>query len=106
MSVLSKSDLLTKIKERIGEDSSDEALSFIEDVTDTLDDFESKVKGDGEDWKAKYEENDKAWRERYKSRFFDGASDEHKDTPPNGAHSESDEENDEEAPETFDELFS
>ena len=61
--------LLSKIKERIGEDTSDEALRFIEDVTDTIDDYESKTK-DNTDWKKKYEDNDAEWRKKYKDRFF------------------------------------
>lgn len=75
MSVLNSDQLLAKIKERIGEDSSDEALSFIEDVTDTLNDYESKTK-DNTDWKQKYEENDVNWRNKYKERFFSGKKDE------------------------------
>lgn len=79
MAILNKDDFMKKIKERIGEDTSDEALAFMEDITDTFNDLESKSKGDGTDWKTKYEENDKMWREKYKSRFFDGTD---KDTPP------------------------
>ena len=69
MPALSKDQLLSKIKERIGEDTSDEALRFIEDVTDTIDDYESKTK-DNTDWKKKYEDNDAEWRKKYKDRFF------------------------------------
>lgn len=72
MAILNKDDFMKRIKERIGEDTSDEALAFMEDVTDTFNDLESKSKGDGTDWKSKYEANDKMWREKYKSRFFDG----------------------------------
>ena len=74
MSVLNSDQLLAKIKERIGEDSSDEALSFIEDVTDTLINYENITK-DSTDWKAKYEENDANWRNKYKERFFSGKKD-------------------------------
>lgn len=69
MPALSKDQLLAKIKERIGEDTSDDALQFIEDVTDTIDDYESKV-NDKTDWKKKYEDNDNEWRKKYKERFF------------------------------------
>lgn len=77
--VKSKADILEAIKKRIGEDSSDEALSFLEDVTDTLNDYDEKAKGDGTDWKSKYEENDKQWRDRYRERFFSGSSDNDKE---------------------------
>ena len=69
MAVLSREDFLSRIQGQIGEDTSDEAMKFIEDMTDTFDDYANRI-GDKEDWKAKYEENDKAWREKYKSRFF------------------------------------
>ena len=71
MAVRTKDELLEIIKERIGDDTSDETISFIEDITDTLSDYEGKAtKSDEEDWKTKYEENDKMWREKYRERFF------------------------------------
>ena len=65
MAVKSKEEILEAVKKYVGEDVSDEALGFIEDLTDTLDDRE-----DPEEWKRKYEENDADWRRRYKERFF------------------------------------
>lgn len=71
MSVRTKDELLEIIKGRIGDDSSDETISFLEDITDTLSDYEEKAtNSDTEDWKTKYEENDKMWREKYRERFF------------------------------------
>ena len=71
MAVRTKDELLEIIKGRIGDDSSDETISFLEDITDTLSDYEEKAtKSDEEDWKTKYEENDKMWREKYRERFF------------------------------------
>lgn len=71
MAVRTKDELLEIIKERIGDDSSDETISFLEDITDTLSDYEEKAtNSDTEDWKTKYEENDKMWREKYRERFF------------------------------------
>lgn len=72
MAVISKEDLLKRISERIGDDNSDEALSLLEDVSDTITDFEKR---DSEDWKAKYEENDEKWRKKYRERFENGAPD-------------------------------
>lgn len=74
MAVKTKDELIQAVVTRIGEDSSDEAIALIEDVTDTLNDFEAKSAGDGEDWKSKYDELDKSWREKYISRFSDGGS--------------------------------
>ena len=70
--VKSKDEILTAIRDRIGDDTSDSALSLLEDVTDTITDFESKAKGDGKDWKAEAERIEKEWREKYKARFFGG----------------------------------
>lgn len=70
MAVLTETELLDKVKTRIGEDTSDEALAFIEDVNDTLKDMSSRL-NDTTDWKAKYEQNDAEWRDKYKQRFFD-----------------------------------
>ena len=71
MAVRTKDELLEIIKGRIGDDTSDETISFIEDITDTLSDYEEKAANlNNEDWKTKYEENDKMWREKYRERFF------------------------------------
>lgn len=69
MAILTKAELLAKLKERTSEDMGDDTLKFIEDVTDTLTDFESKAKNTT-DWEKKYTENDEQWRKKYKERFF------------------------------------
>lgn len=66
--VRTKDELINALKGFIGEDDSDNAISLLEDVSDTFSDFETKV-SDPEDWKKKYEENDKAWRKKYTDRF-------------------------------------
>lgn len=65
MAVKTVDEIMKKVRERIGEDDSDEAIEFIEDISDT---FESL--SNAEDWKTKFEENDKKWREKYRDRFF------------------------------------
>lgn len=65
MAVKTIDEIMTKLRERIGEDDSDEAIEFIEDILDTFESFSN-----AEDWKTKYEENDKKWREKYRDRFF------------------------------------
>ena len=92
--VKTKEEILEQIKTRLGEDTSDEALSFIEDITDTLTDYEEKT-NDTTDWKQKYEENDKQWRERYKERFFSGET----------VEEEEEEQAEIEPPLSFDDLF-
>ena len=67
--VKTKDEILASIKSRIGEDTSDEAIALVEDISDTFEDLTTRVSEAG-DWKTKYEENDKAWRDKYKERFF------------------------------------
>lgn len=75
MSIKTREELLESIKARVGENTDDETIAFLEDITDTLSDYEEKIKGDGVDWKSKYEENDKMWRQKYTDRFFNGDTD-------------------------------
>ena len=70
MSVLSKNELFNKLHSFIGDDSSEEAIGFMEDVTDTFNEIENRSNGDGIDWKKKYEDNDNAWKAKYRHRFF------------------------------------
>ena len=72
--VRTKDELLASIKDRFKDDTSDETISFIEDVSDTINDLETKA-SDETDWKSKYEENDKQWREKYRDRFFNSEGD-------------------------------
>lgn len=65
MAVKTVDEIMAKVREIIGEDNSDEAIGFIEDISDTLESFSN-----AEDWKTKFEENDKKWREKYRDRFF------------------------------------
>ena len=63
MAVVERDALIQRITSVLSDPESDDSLSLIEDVTDTLD------AGSSDDWKTKYEENDAAWRTRYKERF-------------------------------------
>ena len=108
--VKTKDEILEAIKAKIGEEISDEDVSLLEDVTDTLNDFENKSKAEtNTDWKAKYEENDKEWRKRYTDRFFNKGDEgeENKGGKPKGdLGGDPDGENDDpEEPTTFEELF-
>ena len=69
MAILSRDDFFNAIKTRIGDDTSDDAIKFIEDVTDTYNALDNN--NSGEDWEKRYNENDKMWREKYRARFFD-----------------------------------
>ena len=62
MAKVSREELITQLSTFIGENNSDEAISLMENVSDSFG-------GDGEDWKAKYDELDASWRKRYMERF-------------------------------------
>lgn len=69
MAVKPLAEILASVNTLIGNDTSDEALTLIEDITDTLNDANTSK---GEYTKEKYEELDRSWRERYKERFLSG----------------------------------
>ena len=71
MAIKSREDLLKSLNTLIGDNSSDDNLAILEDVTDTLKDYEEKT-ADQTDWKTKYEQNDADWRKKYKERFLSG----------------------------------
>lgn len=97
MAVKTREEILESLKTRIGENPDDESISFLEDVTDTLNDFEKRANGDGTDWKTKYEENDANWRKKYTERFF---SNEPEPNPKPEPKPEPDD-----TPKTFSDLF-
>lgn len=74
MSVLSREDFLNRLQERLGEDTSDESIAFLDDMVDTYNDLEQRAMGDGEDWEKKYHDLDESWKKKYRSRFFSGAA--------------------------------
>lgn len=71
LAIKTSEELLESIRTRIGDQTDDETISFLEDVTDTMNDLNSKASGQ-EDWKKKYEDNDAEWRKKYTDRFFTG----------------------------------
>lgn len=97
MAVKTREEILESFRTRLGENPDDESISFLEDVTDTLNDFEARANSDGTDWKSKYEENDANWRKKYTERFF---SDEPELTPKPDTKPELDN-----TPRTFSDLF-
>ena len=70
MAVLERDDFFARVQARIGEDSSDDAIAFMEDMADTYNAMEQKATGDGVDWEKRYKELDESWKKRYTHRFF------------------------------------
>lgn len=73
MAIKDRDSILAAIKQMIGDNTSDEALAILEDLTDTFNNFEELV-SDTTDWKQKYNELDETWRKRYRERFFSGTT--------------------------------
>lgn len=99
MAIKTKTEILAAIQARFGDDTSDDALAFIEDITDTITDLETRASGET-NWEQKYRDNDAAWRKRYQERFFNGDGD-----PNHEPNSQDDDDTDKEKPLTFENLF-
>ena len=56
----------------IGDDTSERALKFVDDVTNAFNSAVSSSSSDNEDWQKKYDELNEAWRKKYMHRFFNG----------------------------------
>lgn len=97
MGVKTRDEIIEAVRKRIGEDTSDEAISLLEDVTDTFADYETKV-ADKTDWKTKYDEMDASWRKKYMDRFSGKTGEEVKEEQEEQIKDDSE-------PRTFDELF-
>lgn len=89
MSIKSIDEILNAVKERIGDDTSDSTISFVEDISDTLNSLSEQ-----ENWKQKFEQNDSEWRKKYRDRFLSGES-----------SSDDDDSGDENEPLTYEKLF-
>ena len=96
MAIVSKEDLIKRLSEKFWDDNSDEVIQLTEDLSDTLNDFDSRI-NDTEDWKSKFEENDNMWRKKYKDRFLEPS-----DSNDNENHEQDDDEN---TNVTFNDLF-
>lgn len=92
--IRTKEEILERIKAVTGDDTGDETLGLIEDVTDTLTDFEHRTQ-DSTNWEQKYKDNDAEWRKKYHDRFFNSNGDSEDDSG----------ETDDTTPMTFDDLF-
>ena len=75
MAIKTSTEIMETLRSYLGEDVSDDAIAFIEDMNDTLAEYERQI-GDVTDWESKYRELDEEWRKRYRDRFFEGGKDE------------------------------
>ena len=78
MAIKTREELINSFNALIGDNNSDEVISFMEDITDSMADTDS-LREQLKTATNKYEENDRTWRQRYKERFNEGVSREEKD---------------------------
>ena len=84
MAKLTREQFLEAIKARIGDDTSDIAMQFVEDMTDTFDGFATdsnsqritELEQQLSEANTAKDELDKSWRQRYRDRFFSGVDEE------------------------------
>lgn len=81
MAVLTREEFFARLHDKFGADSSDEAIGFIEDMTDTYNQLETSAKADGQNWEQRYKELDESWKAKYRHRFFNGGDREVPVTP-------------------------
>lgn len=93
MSVKTKEELMTQLGAYIGDDTSDEVLGLMKDISDTLDGANVERVHQLEQEKA---DLDKSWRERYRDTFLRGTPDDSGIDP---------EEDEPKRPKTFEDLF-
>ena len=68
--VKTKEEIIASLKAIIGENDSDEVITLLEDVSDTLSVDNTAAIKELEDLKQKYDALDADWRKRYRDRFF------------------------------------
>lgn len=71
MAIKSIEDLIGQANSLMPDNTSDEYLSFVEDITDTI-----NANANNEYNKERYDALDAQWRQRYKERFLSGKPDE------------------------------
>ena len=104
MAVVSKEELIQALSTLIGETPDDTGLSIIENLTDTISDYESKTV-DTSEWESKYNELDNSWRKRYKERFLGSADADHETSGEEVKEKQKEDVEKDSTELTFDDLF-
>lgn len=91
MAIRTSEEIMSRLQTIIGDDTSDETLSFIEDVRDTIgnNDNAERIR----QLEEEVANTDKTWREKYRNAFFHGPDEDESQY------------RDESKPKTFDDLF-
>lgn len=97
MAVVEKESIMTRLNALIGDRTDDEALSIVEDISDTIDLASGTGMVTEEEADRRVAEKEEEWRKKYKERFFSGE--------PAGEGKKEGENKEPEAPEKYDDLF-
>ena len=92
MAIRTRDEIMAQLQTIVGEDTSDETLSLIQDVSDTLGDNNSAQRI--MQLETQLEEQDKEWRKKYRDAFFTGKPDDSYEEEP-----------EQERPKRFEDLF-
>lgn len=110
--VKTKEEIMEQLKTHFAEATSDDVLTLLENVSDTLDagkdtaDWKKKYEDSEAEWKKKLEDKDTEWRKKYRERFFSSEEGDKDKPDPKGGKDETKEEQEERAEQvTFDDLF-
>lgn len=93
MAIRTRDEIMSQLQSLIGEDTSDETLAFVQDVSDTLGNDNSATRIT--ELETKLEEKEKEWRKKYRDAFFTGKPDDNF----------KDEDEEEKIPKRFEDLF-
>lgn len=75
MAVVEKESIMSRLNALIGDRTDDEALSIVEDISDTIDSASGTGMVTEEEADRRVAEKEEEWRKKYKERFFSGDSD-------------------------------
>ena len=103
MAKLSKEDLIKKVNEMFGEDATDEQISLLEDISDSMGDSNNDELEATKQALTQAQTDLKEFKQKYRERFLGGVNN---NPTPIDAHGEQNEEGEEEDNKlTYDELF-
>lgn len=109
MSVRTREEIMEAVRQRFNDDTSDDTLTFIEDISDTLNNYENSINTEWEtkynELNARYQNLDNSWRQRYRERFFDNAPSNGETIPTNVINENKDDLINESEDKTFNDLF-
>lgn len=80
MAVRTREEIMTQLQSIIGDDTSDETLSFVQDVSDTLGNDNSATRIT--ELETQLKTQDEEWRKKYRDAFFTGKPDENVNEDP------------------------